>query len=111
MNKVAKIGMAIWTILCFLGACSGMMNVANKTGGNLSDAEAVGTGIGLFVWIMIWFFPMAGMGIIALVTRPKSAPIASVPVEQITSLCPHCGKYFAGRASFCPFCGKPQELS
>jgi len=76
MNKVAKIGMAVWTILCFLGACSGMMNVADKTGGHMSDAEAAGAGIGLFVWLMIWFYPTVGMGFIALVTRPNPAPIS-----------------------------------
>ena len=33
MNKVAKIGTAVWTVLCFMGACAGMVNVANKTNG------------------------------------------------------------------------------
>lgn len=110
MYRAAKIGMLIWTILCFLGACSGMMNVANKSGGHMSDAEAAGAGIGLFIWVLIWFFPMAGMGIVALVTRPKqtaetSAASIGVPTP---SLCAHCGKYFAGQATFCPNCGKPQ---
>lgn len=113
MHKTAKIGMLVWTILCFLGACSGMMNVADKTGGHMSDAEAAGAGIGLFVWILIWFFPMAGMGIVALVTRPKevvsSGPEVVAPPSA--SLCPHCGKYFAGQASFCPHCGNSQQLT
>jgi hypothetical protein len=109
MNKAAKVGMLIWTILCFLGACSGMMNVANKSGGTISDAEAAGVGIGLFIWILLWFFPMVGMGIIALVTRPKTAMNVQVPAAlPNASLCPHCGKYFAGQSSFCPYCGKPQ---
>jgi hypothetical protein len=112
MHKAAKVGMLIWTILCFLGACSGMMNVANKSGGQMSDAAAAGAGIGLFIWVLIWFFPTAGMGIIALVTRPRmtAAPNGSVTVAPPTSLCPHCGKYYAGQASFCPYCGKSQSL-
>jgi zinc-ribbon domain len=24
----------------------------------------------------------------------------------MTSLCPHCGKYYAANANFCPLCGK-----
>jgi hypothetical protein len=71
MHKAARIGMVLWSIFCFFGACSGMVNVANKTGGQMSGAEAVGTGIGLFFWMLIWFFPVVGMGIVALVTRPK----------------------------------------
>jgi hypothetical protein len=45
MHKAAKIGMLVWTLLCFLGSCSGMISVANKSGGQMSDAEAVGVGI------------------------------------------------------------------
>jgi hypothetical protein len=112
MNKAAKIGMLIWTILCFLGTCGGMMNVAKNSGGNMSSAEAAGAGIGIFIWMLIWFFPMAGMGIVALVTRPKTAANAPLQAASPTpSLCPHCGKYFAGQASFCPSCGKPQTIA
>jgi hypothetical protein len=52
----------------------------------------------------------------------KSAPVsASFPLQQMPSdlltalpppsLCPYCGKYYAGKARFCPFCGKPQEVA
>ena len=112
MHRAAKIGMLVWTILCFLGACSGMMNVANKSGGHMSDAEAAGAGIGLFIWVLIWFFPVAGMGIVALVTRSKTVvPNAPFAATSSTSLCPHCGKYHAGQATFCPHCGKSQTMN
>jgi len=110
MNKLAKIGIAVWTILCFLGACSGMISVADKTNGHMSDAEAAGAGIGLFVWLLIWFFPTAGLGIIALATRPKSQAVALSPKSEVTTLCSDCGKYFAGTARFCPLCGKAQTI-
>lgn len=32
--------------------------------GTMSDAEAVDASVGLFFWLLIWFFPVAGMGII-----------------------------------------------
>ncbi len=108
MHKAAKYGMVIWSILCFLGFCSGMINVASKTNGQLSDAEAIGAGIGMFFWMLIWFFPTAGMGIVALVTRPKTPsvnPVAAVPPQH---LCPHCGNYQPTKETFCRDCGKPQ---
>ena len=87
------------------------MNLANRTkGGTMGGAEAVGASIGLLVWAVIWFIPFTGMGIVALVTRPKAAR-QSAPIDNpMATLCPHCGKYYAGQASFCPFCGKCQGL-
>jgi hypothetical protein len=68
------LGMVSWSALCGLGACSGMMNVADKSGGHLSNAEAAGVGIGMFFWLLIWFFPTAGLGLFALLTKPKAPP-------------------------------------
>src|SRR6185369_6083032 len=110
MNKAAKLGMLIWSILCFLGSCGGMMSVVTKTNGHMTDAEAAGTGIGLFVWMLIWFFPMAAMGLVAIVTKPKEIVSFSATATVPPSLCPHCGKYYAGQAGFCPMCGKRQQL-
>jgi hypothetical protein len=100
--------MLLWTIACFFGACSGMMNVAKSTNGEVNNAEAAGVGIGLFFWILIWFFPVAGMGIIALVSRPKPPMLTSAMSLPTTILCQHCGRYFVGQAAFCPLCGKPK---
>ena len=110
MHRAAKVGMLLWSIICFWGACSGMMNVANQTrGAAMGNAEALGAGIGLFFWALIWFIPFVGMGIIALVTRPKTVSVSALQsTTPVTILCAHCGKYFAGRAKFCPLCGKPQ---
>lgn len=111
MNKLAKFGMIAWTIICFLGSCSGIMNVARTSQARqLGDAEALGVGVGLFFWLMLWFFPMVVLGIIALVTRPKLAPSVSTNLVSGPSLCPHCGKYFEGTAQFCPLCGKSQNV-
>ena len=102
MHTASKWAMILWSVFCLYGACSGIANVAEK--GKMSDAEALGAGIGMFVWIIIWFFPTVGLGIIALVTRPKLK--ASSPESEV--LCSDCGKYHAGKTKFCPHCGKEQ---
>lgn len=110
MNKVAKIGMAGWTILCFMGSCAGMMNIAHQTQGReLGGAESLGVGIGMFMWLIIWAVPMVVMGIIALVTKPKAPSIVVAPQAGPVTLCSHCGKYYAGTARFCPLCGNSQS--
>lgn len=109
MHKAAKLGMMGWSILCFLGACSGMMNVASKMHGQMSDAEAFGAGLGLFFWLLIWFFPTAGMGIVALVTRPKPYPLSTAGLFSRAYLCPYCGKYQPEKENFCRYCGKAQS--
>jgi len=114
MHKISKIGMLGWTVLCFLGSCSGMFRVAQQTDGrDLNGAEAVGVGIGLFMWLIIWAVPMVVLGIVALVTRPRATMLRTAPEDLTTKpiLCQHCGKYYAGSARFCPNCGKPQEVS
>jgi MFS family permease len=40
--------------------------------------------------------------------QPPSNVLTALPAP---SLCPYCGKYYAGKASFCPFCGEPQEVA
>lgn len=113
MYKVSKIGMLIWTAFCFLGSCSGMFKVAQQTGGrDLNGAEAAGVGIGLFLWLIIWAVPMVVLGIVAVVTRPRTdvPGTASEHPTVAPTLCQHCGKYYAGSARFCPICGKPQEI-
>jgi len=106
MNKLAKIGMAGWTIFCFVGSCAGMVNVANsKHGGVLSGAESLGAGLGLFIWLLIWAVPVVALGMIALITKPKTAP---VPQQPPAMLCANCGRYYTGTARFCPLCGGQQ---
>ena len=40
--------------------------------------------------------------------QPPPNPVTTLPTP---SLCPYCGKYYAGKARFCQFCGKPQEVA
>ncbi|TEB11579.1 hypothetical protein Pmgp_01597 [Pelotomaculum propionicicum] len=61
----------------------------------------MGTALGLTFWGILWFFPTAGLGILALVTRPKE----KVALPE-TKLCGHCGKYFTGNPAYCPNCGE-----
>jgi hypothetical protein len=110
MNKLAKIGMAGWTIFCFVGSCAGLMNVAQQThGGQLNGPESLGAGIGIFLWLIIWAVPMVVLGIIALVTRPRVQAVSPALAQSANpTLCKHCGKYYAGAARFCPLCGQVQ---
>ena len=79
VNKIAKIGMLVWTILCFMGSCAGMMKVAQQTQGReLGGAESFGVGIGMFMWLLIWAVPMVVMGIVALVTRRPMSTLRQV---------------------------------
>ncbi len=55
MKKFWKWALIVWTILIVLGTCSGMVNVARETQGQLSNAGAVGVTIGLGIWFFIWF--------------------------------------------------------
>ena len=107
MNKFAKICMAGWTIFCFVGACSGMMNLSNSTQGHeLSGAEALGAGMGLFIWLVVWAVPMIVLGIIALITKPAQTVPPPIPITlPPPRLCSDCGKYYEATASTCPHCG------
>jgi hypothetical protein len=110
MHKFAKLCMVGWTILCFMGTCSGIVNIARDSQGReLSGAESLGAGIGLFMWLIIWAVPMIVMGIIALITRPKTPPATAAVIGGPVTLCLHCGKYYAGTARFCPLCGGAQS--
>jgi hypothetical protein len=109
INKFAKLGMLLWTILCLLGNCSVMFSLANRPSGD-KDVDALAMGMGMGVWFFIWFFPMIVLGIVALVTRPSkgTTTTAMATASGGPRLCPHCGKYFEGPGKFCPLCGKPQ---
>jgi MFS family permease len=43
------------------------------------------------------------------VPQTPSKSVLSAPPAP--SLCPHCGKYYAGQARYCPLCGKPQVIN
>lgn len=102
-HKICKWGAIIWTVFCLIGVVVGMANVSGMTAANEYEqaGQAIGTALGLGFWGVLWFFPTAGLGILALVTRPKEKVIAVAE----TKLCRHCGKYYAGNPTFCPNCG------
>lgn len=89
MNAFAKICMVGWTILCFVGSCSGIVGLSHGGQGQiLNGAEALGASIGLFMWLIIWAIPMVVLGIVALVTKPSapSAPIAGLDGTSLQAL-------------------------
>ena len=77
--------------------------------------EPVGWFIGVFLLLII-FLP--AYLIVRKPLLPQYQPQWPVPQQPPSpiltalttpSLCPHCGKYYAGKGSFCPMCGKPQH--
>ena len=68
--KVCHVLALLWTLFCVFGFFSGMSNVAHSTSsldGTMSNAAAVGAGCGMFIWILLWFFPVVGLEVIAIV--------------------------------------------
>lgn len=69
---------------------------AKERGSSSPGLWAVGV---ILLWIV--FFPLY------FFMRPSKQPPAPVVIAPpMPTLCPHCGKYFAGIATFCPYCGK-----
>lgn len=72
---------------------------------NAKDRGSSAPGLWAAGVVLLWivFFPLY------FFLRPSKkppTPVFSTPPSPPT-LCPHCGKYFAGAATFCPYCGKP----
>jgi hypothetical protein len=55
-----------WTVFCTFGVLFGMANVSNSLGSDISGAAALGVGVGLGVWGVVWFMPVVGLEIVAL---------------------------------------------
>ncbi|MEN2984184.1 MAG: hypothetical protein ABDH25_04070 [Dictyoglomaceae bacterium] len=104
MYKVCKVLIILWTVFCAFGLLYGLYNVSNIEPTNEWEETGITIGItfGILFWFLLWFFPIAGLGIIALLTKPKDKEIK---VVEKPKLCPHCGKYYTGNPYYCPFCG------
>jgi hypothetical protein len=104
MHKIAKILILIWSIFCAIGLIVGLVNVAGlKTSGEYEQAgAAIGTALGIGFWVALWFFPTAGLALIALITRPRER----MQFLEKPKLCANCGKYYTGSPVHCPNCGR-----
>jgi uncharacterized BrkB/YihY/UPF0761 family membrane protein len=109
MYKVIKFLIIGWTIFCLFGVIVGLIAVGSGPQPT-TEAEkagaAIGAALGLGFWAVVWFIPTVGLAVIALLVRPRELE-ATVPAQAPATLCPECGKYFAGKQNFCPHCGKP----
>jgi hypothetical protein len=108
MYKVCKVLIVVWTVFCALGLIVGIINVSDiQTTNEFEEAGAIiGVALGVGFWLALWFFPTVGLGIIALLTKPKDR---TIQVLDKPTLCPDCGKYYTGSPSYCPNCGKKIE--
>jgi hypothetical protein len=64
----------IWTALCLVGACYGMVNIAQQptpTDPYARIGHDIGTTLGLGLWAVIWVVPTVGLGVIGLLAKPR----------------------------------------
>jgi hypothetical protein len=87
--------MLIWLIS---GIASGE-SCSGKTGDELTTCEAgqVGTGIGVFLIIVLWALGDVILGVLWLVTRPRrrDCPVCGNGVRRGVTQCPKCGYDFS----------------
>lgn len=71
--RKATWGLAIWSGLCVLWLVTGLNNVSQMQTGNEYEAAgaAIGTGIGVTLIFMVWFFGFVVGSLIWLMSRPK----------------------------------------
>jgi ribosomal protein L32 len=112
MKNISKWVLILWSILCFIGICWGIMSVAGLSSSTANEYEsagqAIGLGCGMGIWFVIWI-ALAGPALaIYVVSGKKEATQVEIiqrPLPQ-TKLCQECGKYYEGQHRFCPNCGK-----
>jgi hypothetical protein len=66
----------LWTTFCFVGACYGMVNIAQMPRTTDVYAQAgrdIGTAIGMGMWAVIWVIPVVGLGIVGVLVKPRQA--------------------------------------
>jgi len=72
-QKIAKWVTIGWSLLCLLGVCSGILNVASKSQPTYSGYEGagqlIGIGCGMAIWFIIWAVIAVPSLVIWLLTR------------------------------------------
>jgi hypothetical protein len=64
----------LWSALCAIGACYGIVNVSSSPSPSDPWARAghdLGVTIGLGLWAIIWVIPTVGLGVIGLLVKPR----------------------------------------
>ncbi|MFM2193838.1 MAG: hypothetical protein RLZZ460_508 [Chloroflexota bacterium] len=71
--RKATWGLVIWSGLCVFWLVSGLANVSQITTSNEYEAAgaAIGTGIGVTLIFIVWFFGFVVGSLIWLMSRPK----------------------------------------
>jgi hypothetical protein len=94
---VINILFLVWIIAGI--ASSSPSDCGSLTAKQCSDATAVGTGIGVALIIVFWAFVDVILGVVWLVTRPRSktrpCPVCGTDVKKGVTVCPSCGYNFA----------------
>jgi hypothetical protein len=70
MYEAAKNVMIAWSLICAWALIIGLSRVADI---NQVVAREFSRVITMEFWLTVWAYPLAGLGIIAFVTRPRKA--------------------------------------
>jgi len=62
-----------------------------------SKSAVIGWFIGVW-FLLIVFLPLY------LILRPRQS--SYLPQDEVTRVCPYCGRLFKGNPNFCPYCGE-----
>jgi hypothetical protein len=65
-----------------------------------TDARNAGTGLGVALIVLLWFFGFVVLSLVAFMTRPKGrpCPVCGTIVKRGRTACPSCGHDFAAAA-------------
>jgi hypothetical protein len=112
MKTIAKWVAIIWSIICLIGICCGIITVSESFSDLTNEYEfaggAIGLGCGLGIWLVIWFVIAGPATLIYFLSgKTEATQVAVIQHPEQVQLCTECGKYYGGQPKFCPNCGKP----
>lgn len=85
MRTVCKVLIILWSIFCFVGLLTGLHNVAGLR--DKSPFAELGIAFGVMFWIILWFFPTVGLGVIGLLFRPESHKKSDKTTPRLCANC------------------------
>jgi hypothetical protein len=73
--------MFAWTLLCAIGVSVGLIKVQDLLAMTVVQRSVVEV-ITVSFWMTVWAYPVAGLGIIAFVTKPRVPVVRAVAIAS-----------------------------